>query len=101
MLFGGTDAAIGMEVPSSPQHSPQKKKPGTALYRAKAFKEKEEEKHFERGFTIHQPGIPGIDQNQEKWRLATIGLEMFAKCPKLRFAHDTRKEFVCLMKNMR
>jgi hypothetical protein len=32
---------------SSTQHSPEKRRPSrTALYRAKAFKEKEEEKHL-------------------------------------------------------
>jgi hypothetical protein len=34
------------------------------MCRAKAFKAKEEEKHFERGFTMRQTGIRDIDKYQ-------------------------------------
>jgi hypothetical protein len=56
---------------------PEKKRPRTALCWAQAFKEKEEEKHFEQVFILRPPGMPRIDKNHEEWRFATKGREMF------------------------
>jgi hypothetical protein len=113
MLLGGTDAAIGLPVSDlvtasssaawtcfrSRNAHRKRKSPEQSCTGPKRSKNKEEEeKHFERDLILHQRGMPRIDKDQEKWRLATIGREIFAKSSKLRFAGATLKELTWRMK---
>src|SRR5450759_673217 len=56
--------------------SPEKKRPGTALCRAQAFKGEEEMKYFERVFMMSQLEMPRVDKNHETWRFATRGRDL-------------------------
>jgi hypothetical protein len=56
----------GAEMLAFTQHSLVKKRSRTVLCWAEAFKEKEEEKYFERIFIMAQRGMLRFDNNQQE-----------------------------------